>query len=126
MLFSEQPQAQKLAGLLVGPIFFGIICGWQLGESELRYTVLTVIAMVGGIGAGFEHTSLREGALRGLFIGALFAFAICETHRAIDVSSLASTPKPIEILIPVFALISAALGTIGAAFRRRREQTLAA
>jgi hypothetical protein len=120
-LYRDQPRAQQIAGPLVGPIVFGIICGWLLGVSELVYTVLTLLAILGGIAAGYEHDSLLGGAARGAFIGTLFSLTICETHRIIGNDSLANTPKPIELIIIVFAVISLVLGVIGAALRRRAE-----
>lgn len=121
LLYRDQPRAQQIAGPLAGPIILGIVCGWLLGVSELVYTVLTLGAILGGILAGYEHDSLLGGAARGAFIGALFSLTICETHRLIGNDSLANTPKPIELLVPVFAIISLVLGLTGAALRRRSE-----
>ena len=125
-LYSNQPGWRKIAGPTIGPILFGVICGWLLGVSEIVYTVLTLLAILGGIAAGYEHISLLGGAARGAFIGALFSLAICETHRLIGNLSQASTPKPIELLVPVFTVISLVLGVIGAALRRRHETKVAA
>ncbi|MFT4049893.1 MAG: hypothetical protein QM648_08645 [Solirubrobacterales bacterium] len=120
MLWSKQPTAQRVLGVTLGPIIFGAICGWLVGVSGAIYTVLTLLAILGGLAAGYEHTTVGAGALRGLFIGTLFALTICETHRLIGNDSLANTPDPIELIVPVFAVISAILGTIGATLRRRK------
>jgi hypothetical protein len=120
-LFPEQSAAERIFGLFVGPVLLGAICGWLLGETEVGYTVLTLLSILGGLAAGYEHATLRSGALRGLWGGTLFSLTICEVHRLIDTDSLATTPKPIELIVPIFAVISMFLGLIGARARRKRE-----
>src|SRR3954468_842584 len=120
-LFPDQSTAERIFGLLIGPIVLGAICGWLLGVTEVGYVVLTTLAIAGGLAAGYEHATLGSGALRGLWGGTLFSLTICEVHRLIGNNSLATTPKPIEIIVIVFALISMVLGIIGAALRRKRE-----
>lgn len=125
-LFPDQSAAERFFGLIVGPILLGAICGWLLGVTEIGYTVLTLLAILGGLAAGYEHATLGSGALRGLWGGTLFSLTICEVHRLIDTDSLATTPKPIEIIVPIFAVISMILGMIGARARRKREAAGAA
>ena len=120
-MFPDQNAAERVFGLLIGPVLLGVICGWLLGVTEVGYTVLTVLAILGGLAAGYEHSTLGSGALRGLWGGALFSLTICEVHRLIGNDSLATTPKPIEIIVIVFAAIGSVLGLIGAALRRKRE-----
>jgi hypothetical protein len=126
LLYRDQPRAQQIAGPLAGPIVVGIVCGWLLGVSAVAYYVLTLSAIIGGILAGYEHDSLVGGAARGAFIGFLFSLSICEMHRLIGNDALANTPKPIELIIPVFTVISLVLGVIGATLRRRTEARVAA
>lgn len=120
-LFPDQSAAERVFGLFIGPVLLGAICGWLLGVTEIGYTALTVLSILGGLGAGYEHATPRSGALRGLWGGALFALTICEVHRLIDTDSLATTPKPIEIIVPIFAIFGSLLGMIGARARRKRE-----
>ena len=120
-LFPDQSTAERIFGLIVGPVLLGAICGWLLGETEIGYTVLTLLSMLGGLAAGYEHTTPGSGLLRGLWGGTLFSLTICEVHRLIGNNSLATTPKPIEIIVPIFAVISMILGLIGARLRRKRE-----
>ena len=120
-LFPDQSTAERAFGLFVGPVLLGAICGWLLGVTEIGYTVLTLLAILGGLAAGYEHTTPRSGILRGLWGGTLFSLTICEVHRLIDTDSLATTPKPIEIIVPIFAGISMILGYLGARSRRKRE-----
>lgn len=57
----------------VVPASFGALCGWVVGVNEIAYLVLAVpVAILGGLGAGFEHRGSRSGAPRGLLGGTLF------------------------------------------------------
>jgi hypothetical protein len=120
-LLPEQSAAERIFSLVLGPILLGAICGWLLGVTEIGYTILTLLSILGGLAAGYEHTTPRAGALRGLWGGTLFSLTICEVHRLIDTDSLATTPKPIELIVPIFAIISTILGLLGARSRRKRE-----
>jgi hypothetical protein len=120
-LFPDQSAAERFFGLIVGPVLLGAICGWLLGITEIGYTVLTLLSVLGGLAAGYEHATPRSGALRGLWGGTLFSLTICEVHRLIGNDSLARTPTPVEIIIPIFAIISMYLGFYGARARRKRE-----
>src|SRR4051812_2245667 len=123
-LFPDQSTAERIFGLLIGPILLGAICAWLLGVTEIGYTVLTLLAVIGGVAAGYEHDSPRAGALRGLWGGALFSLTICELHRLIGNDAKADVPDPIELIIIAFALIGCALGAFGASRRRKRENAI--
>jgi hypothetical protein len=124
-LFPDQSTAERFVGLIVGPVLLGAICGWLLGATEIGYIVLTLLAVLGGIAGGYEHDTLRDGALRGLWGGALFGLTICEVHRLIGNAAKADVPDPIELNIIVFAVIGCALGAFGASRRRKRESASA-
>lgn len=121
-LFSDQSAAERAFALILGPILLGVICGWLLGVTEIGYVALTTLSILGGLAAGYEYASLRAAALRGLWGGSLFALTISEVHRLIDTDSLAITPKPIEIIVPIFAIFGSLFGVIGARARRKRER----
>lgn len=120
-LLRDQSTAERVIALAIGPILLGVICGWLLGATEVGYIVLTALAALAGVTVGFEHDSPRAGALRGLWGGALFSLTICEVHRLLGAEALADVPDPIELIVPVFALIGSALGAFGAARRRKLE-----
>ena len=120
-LFKDQSAAERFLALTVGPVLFGAICGWLLGVTEIGYTALTLLTVVGGLAAGYEHDSPRAGALRGLWGGSLFAVTIFEVHRLIGAEPTAQVPDPAELMIIVFAVFGSALGAYGASRRRRRE-----
>jgi hypothetical protein len=109
-----------VAGLV--PAAFGAICGWVLGVSELVYVVLAVpVAILGGMGAGFEHTEPRQAAVRGLVGGAIFGGFILLVHELTGKEPKADLPEPPIVLMAVTALVGSALGAVGAGWRRDAE-----
>lgn len=119
MLLSERPPALQVLLPVLGPVLAGALGGWLLATTQPGYIVYTTVMILGGIGAGMEHATLRGGALRGLLGGALFAASILAVWTATGDRAQASLPHPAVLLIGVFAVISAALGVLGARLRRR-------
>jgi hypothetical protein len=105
---------------VVAPIAFGAVCGILLGLSEGAYVVATLVAGVGGLGAGFEHDRPREGALRGVFGGILFGLAIVIVDGISSADAKADLPDPPVLLAIVTAAFGAGLGALGALIRSRR------
>jgi hypothetical protein len=119
-LLSERPKSEQLFIVLVLPSLFGAICGVILGITGVGYTVLTLLAILGGIAAGYDHPTPREGALRGIAGGALFGTFILLAHAITGADAKTSLPHP-HILLPVATtLISIPLGAIGGALRARQ------
>lgn len=125
-LFPDQTTPERIFGLLIGPILLGAICGWLLGVTEVGYTILTILAIVGGISAGYENATPGAGALRGLWGGALFGITIAEVHRLIGNEALATTPDPLELVTIFFAIFGLIFGVVGALLRRKRERNFIA
>ncbi|MDX6656433.1 MAG: hypothetical protein QOH62_1226 [Solirubrobacteraceae bacterium] len=105
--------------MLVLPALFGAICGVLLGVSEGLYTVLTLLGILGGVAAGYDHATPAEGALRGIAGGALFGTFILLAHAIAGTPAKAKIPEPHVVLPIATALISIALGAIGGAVRAR-------
>ena len=118
LLAARPPLARVLVPVL-GPVITGAIGGWLLGETKTGYLVWTLVMILGGVGAGMEHDTTRGGALRGLLGGVLFAGSILVTHELIGNEALAKLPDPPILLCVLFGTISAVLGLVGAALRRR-------
>src|SRR3712207_4743747 len=85
-----------VAGIV--PAALGALCGWLLGVNELAYLVLTVVAILGGLGAGLEHTETRGAALRGFIGGALFGGFILFVHELTGEEAKAHLPEPPIVL----------------------------
>jgi hypothetical protein len=125
-LLSERPAGEQIFIVLVLPALFGGICGVLLGISGGVYTVLTLIAILGGIGAGYDHATPGEGALRGVAGGALFGTFILLAHAISGEDAKAKLPEPHIVLPIATTLISVVLGAIGGAIRARQLRATSA
>jgi hypothetical protein len=125
-LLSERPAGEQIFIVLVLPALFGGICGVLLGISGGVYTVLTLIAILGGIGAGYDHATPGEGALRGVAGGALFGTFILLAHAISGEDAKAKLPEPHIVLPIATTLISIVLGAIGGAIRARQLRAASA
>jgi hypothetical protein len=117
-LFSERPASLQIALGLVLPVAFGALTGYALAHSKGLYIVLNLLALIGGIGGGFDHPSAAEGARRGAVGGTLFGLAIVIVH-AIEDRAVQSIPHPAILLVILTALAGIALGAIGGFLRGR-------
>ena len=68
--FSDLPRAIQVQLAGIGPLLFGAVVGFMLGESAAAYWALTALSVVGGIAGGLDHSDLRAAAARGLVAGA--------------------------------------------------------
>jgi uncharacterized membrane protein (UPF0136 family) len=120
-LFRQRPRAAQVVLGLVAPVAFGALCGYVLGASEPGFNILMLLAGLGGIGAGFEHVGARQGALRGIVGGVLFAAAllVCFTLRALP--ARVPLPLPLGGMGVVYAVMGAPLGALGGRLRQRSE-----
>jgi hypothetical protein len=116
--FSDLPPAVQVQLAGVGPLLFGAVVGFMLGESEAGYWVLTALSVVGGVVGGLDHPGLHAAALRGLVAGALFAAGIVAAHELWGNAALAAVPSPLGLLIAIAAAAGAGLGTIGGLLRK--------
>jgi hypothetical protein len=122
-LLFDRPRAVQPVLALVVPAAFGALCGWLLGVSEVGYLVAAVpVAILGGLAAGFEHRSPREGALRGLIGGAVFGCFIVLVHELTGKAAKADIPDPPIVLAAVTAVAGALLGSVGAGWRSDAEE----
>src|SRR3954465_11949038 len=119
-LLAERRPAEQAFIVLVLPSLFGAICGVLLGISEGLYTVLTLLGILGGLAAGYDHATGSEGALRGIAGGALFGTFILLAHAIAGTHAKAKLPEPHIVLPIATTLISIALGAIGGALRARQ------
>src|SRR3954466_14614483 len=125
-LLAERRPAEQAFIVLVLPSLFGAICGVLLGVSAGVYTVLTLLGILGGLAAGYDHATASEGALRGVAGGALFGTFILLAHAITGEHAKAKLPEPHVFLPIATTLISVALGAIGGAIRARQLRIAAA
>ena len=125
-LLEEHPQSVQVALAIVLPIVYGAITGYFLGVSEGTYLVLSVIGVLGGIGAGFDHLGAAAGAKRGLVAGALFGGSILIAHEIHGADAKADLPDPAIVLVVVTTVLGIAFGALGGWLRARATARAAA
>jgi hypothetical protein len=123
-LLRERSPVAQIALAVGGPLIFGAICGAVLSVSGPAYTTLTIIALLGGVLAGFDHLGANEGAVRGFCAGLVFGVVILATHALIGGEPKAKLPHPHGGLVFVTVIASIIAGSVGGALRARRERKL--
>lgn len=118
-LLSEHPRSVQIILAVVVPAVFGAVTGYFLGVSEITYTVLSIIGIVGGVGAGFDHMGAAAGAKRGLLAGTIFGAAILIAHEIHGAEAEAHLPEPAIVLVVVTAVLGTAFGALGGRMRER-------
>ena len=118
-LLAERRPFEQAFIVLVLPSLYGAICGVMLGINGGFYTVLTLLGILGGIAAGYDHATPGEGALRGVAGGALFGTFILLAHAVAGTDAKTKLPDPHIVLPIATTLISIVLGAIGGAIRAR-------
>src|SRR5436853_6516351 len=112
-LLRTRPVPVQLLLVVILPAAFGALCGWLLGVNKTWYFVLSLLALLGGYAAGTEHKGALEGALRGLWGGALFGSMILIVNKALDKTPKANLPHPHIWLVAITAGVGVILGTLG-------------
>ncbi len=121
-LLASRPVGLQIVLSDLVPLAFGAVCGIVLGTSKPIYTVLTLLALLGGFLAGLEHRGAGEGAARGEVGGLLFGVGILLAHGLAKTKAKSTLPDPEILLVVITALIGAGLGALGGALRGRRER----
>ncbi len=111
--------------MLGGPILFGALCGVLLGVSESAYLIASILAILGGFFAGFEHAGARGGAMRGICGGILFGSFILIGHAIHGHEAKSDLPDPHVLLVVATAVFGMILGAAGGHVRGRLEATAA-
>jgi hypothetical protein len=122
-LLNEHPRSIQVVLAIVLPVAFGVVTGYFLGVSETTYLVLSILGVLGGIGAGFDHRGAGEGAKRGLLAGLLFGASILIAHEIHGAEAEAHLPEPAILLVAVTTLLGGAFGTLGGWLRERAMRT---
>lgn len=101
------------------PALYGALTGYFLGESEPIYLVLSLIGILGGFGAGFDHLGAAAGARRGLLAGALFGGFILIAHEIHGAEAQAHLPEPAILLVGITTILGVAFAALGGWVRGR-------
>jgi len=118
-LLSEHPRSLQFGLAIAVPAIYGAITGYFLGVSEVTYLVLSIIGVVGGIGAGFDHLGAGAGAKRGIVAGLVFGGSILIAHEIHGADAEAHLPDPEILLVVVTTVLGCAFGALGGWLRQR-------
>jgi hypothetical protein len=118
-LLKEHPRWLQVMLALVLPAAYGAVTGYFLGVSEGTYLVLSIIGVLGGIGAGFDHMGAAIGLRRGIVAGLIFGSAILIAHEIHGATAKADLPDPEILLVAITTGLGAAFGALGGWLRER-------
>ena len=118
-LFSEMPRPVQVFVGVIMPAAYGALTGYFLGENEAVYLVLSVIGIVGGIGAGIDHVGAKAGALRGIVAGSLFGGFILIVYELRGEPAKAELPEPAILLIVLTTVLAVCFAALGGWLRLR-------
>src|SRR4051794_37404441 len=111
-LLEDRSPGVELALLLIGPIALGIVSGLLLTSTKGGYLIVQVVAILGGIGAGFEHRTALEGFYRGLVGGLLYGATILIVFDLQDKAAKADLPDHESLLIAITTVGGVLLGML--------------
>ena len=118
-LLIEQPRSLQVLLAVVLPVVYGALTGYFLGVSEPTYLVLSILGVLGGIGAGFDHHGAGAGAKRGFLAGSIFGASILIAHEIHGAEAEAHLPEPAILLVVVTTVLGVAFGALGGWLRER-------
>ena len=121
-LLAERSTAVQATLIAVVPAIFGAITGLFLGISDGVYLILSIVAFLGGIGAGFDHDGAAAGAKRGLLSGVIFGAFVLLAHEIHGGEPKTDLPEPAILFAVITGVLGAVLGALGGFVRRRVER----
>jgi hypothetical protein len=125
--FEERNAAQQIIGAVVVTMVFGLVTGFALGWNEIAYYILVgPVAIAGGFLGGMEHRRADEGLVRGAMGGLVYGSFILLGLEILNAEPEAHLGEPQAGLVLVTTIVGAILGTLGGAYRARREGGVAA
>lgn len=120
MTFTELPRAIQVQLAAIGPLLFGLVCGFVLELNAAAYWTASALSAIGGLMGGTEHTGTRPAAFRGTAAGACFGLGVVIAHAASDRAARAPLPSPVVALILITAAAGGGLAAVGALLASRR------
>jgi hypothetical protein len=118
-LLAERPPALRLPLIIIPALVLGFIAGATLGVSPAAWAIVNLVAIAGGIGAGFEHDGAAEGARRGALGGLAFGLALVLADALVVDDREATIADPAILQVVVTTVAGALLGALGGLLRRR-------
>jgi hypothetical protein len=121
--FEERSAVEQIVGAVVITMVFGILTGLALGWNEIAYYILVgPLALAGGFVGGMEHRQVDEGFVRGAMGGLVYGSFVLLGLEILDTEPEAYLGEPQVGLVFVTTIVGSILGSLGAAYRVRRER----
>jgi DNA uptake protein ComE-like DNA-binding protein len=118
-LLSEHPRSVQILLAVVVPALYGALTGYLLGVNEPVYLTLSLIGIVGAIGAGFDHVGAKAGAARGAVAGSVFGASILIAHEIHGADATAHLPEPAIVLVVITTTLAIGFAALGGWLRER-------
>jgi hypothetical protein len=122
-LLSQRPRFVQVLLAVVLPALYGAATGYFLGVSKVTYLVLSLLGVLGGIGAGLDHLGAAAGAKRGVLAGSIFGGSILIAHEIHGAEAKADLPEPAILLVLVTTVLAVGFGALGGWLRARSART---
>jgi len=87
------------------------------------YVGAVVISTLCGIPTGVQHRTVRGASIRGMVAGTIWATALVTAHTILGASPLVTLPEPELVLVPISAVVTAAICATSCVTARRRHTT---
>jgi hypothetical protein len=117
--FADLPRAIQIQLAAIGPLLFGLVCGFLLEIDAAAYWAASALSAGGGLAGGSEHAAIRPAALRGTVAGTCFGLGVVIANAASDRHALAPLPSPTAALILITATAGGGLAAAGARLASR-------
>ncbi len=105
--WNDMSTARRIVESLGAPIIWGVVCGLLLVVSAPLYLVGGGFGVLGGIGGGAQHDTLRGALVRATVGGTLFGLSILLGYALTGgVDAKIEIPEP-QILLLSFTLLPA-------------------
>jgi hypothetical protein len=117
--FAQLPRPIQVQLAAIGPLLFGLVCGFLLEINAPAYWAASALSVVGGLAGGTEHGAVRPAALRGTAAGTCFGLGVVIANAASKGQPLAPLPSPTALLILITATAGTGLAAGGAWLKSR-------
>jgi DNA uptake protein ComE-like DNA-binding protein len=121
-LLTEHPRSVQILLAVVVPALYGALTGYLLGVNEPAYVALSLIGIVGALGAGFDHLGAKAGAARGVVAGSVFGASILIAHEIHGAEAKAHLPEPAIVLVVITTVLAIGFAALGGWLRERVER----
>jgi hypothetical protein len=121
-LLLDRPFPVQFVFAIVLPVAYGLLTGYVLGVSEVGYLVMSLLGVLGGIAAGYDHLGADQGFVRGVMGGVMFGVFILVGHSIFGQQAKAKIPDPHVVLVIITTILGALFGAWGGALRAKGEQ----